>query len=111
MNLSESPATAPLPAKSGDDVAARLSGVEHEGVVADIAGEPVGARPVVEGVVAGIAEEFVGEPVAGPARLPGPCSTSVSTFAVKVWSIVANTASVPWSAPAPPSRILLPLLP
>ncbi len=48
-----------------DGVAVGLPGVEHEGVVAAIAREPVGAGAPVEGVLAGIAEELVGSVVAG----------------------------------------------
>ena len=47
-----------------DGVAVGLPDVEHEGVVAGVAGEDVGAALTVEHVVAGIAEDAVGERVA-----------------------------------------------
>ena len=47
-----------------DGVAVGLPDVEHEGVVAGVAGEDVGSALTVERVVAGIAEDAVGERVA-----------------------------------------------
>ena len=52
-----------------DGVAVGLADVEHEGVVAGIAGENVGAALAVERVVAGIAEDRVGQPLPEPVQV------------------------------------------
>ena len=54
-----------------DGVAVGLADIEHEGVVAGVAGENVGAALAVERVVAGIAEDRVGERVAGTVEVAG----------------------------------------
>ena len=54
-----------------DRVAIALPDDEHEGVVARVAGEHVGTALPVKRVVAGIAEQAVGEGIAGAAQVPG----------------------------------------
>ena len=87
-----------------DDVAIRLSGGEHEGVVARAADERVvagaavehvGATLAVEHVVAGIAVQLVGEQIAIAGEVACPCSTRVSTFGSSIRLTVEKIASVP----------------
>src|SRR5262245_19001875 len=119
-----------------DQVAVAFSHVEHEGVVAGVAGEHIGARAAVDRVVAGIAVEAVRECIAGAEEIAGALQHQRLDVCSQRIADRANTASVPapvfsntaspasstkytslpappniMSAPPAPSIRLLPLLP
>ena len=67
-----------------DGVAVGLPGMEHEGVVAGVAGEHVGAALPSSVLLPELPKMLLASALPVPLRLVPPCSTSVSMFAGSV---------------------------